>query len=184
MSCTSDEFGEYTCLSTSVTGENVLTAIILDAILGILCYIGFVLWRGYFPVYRGREILPGVRYRPPKLSLKTHRRFWTWMIPTFKVTDSEFLKSAGLDALVAVRILSYGIALFIPVGLFGIAILLPINYTSNGLIEQGDAPANVTDSNLTYLFLRMTISNMPNGSDLMWIHFVFLVLKPNWSAFL
>lgn len=184
MSCTSDEFGEYTCFNTTVTGENVLTAIILDAILGILCYIGFVLWRGYFPVYRGREILPGVRYRPPKLSLKTHRRFWTWMIPTFKVTDSEFLKSAGLDALVAVRILSYGIALFIPVGLFGIAILLPINYTSNGLIEQGDAPANVTDSNLTYLFLRMTISNMPNGSDLMWIHFVFLVLMIGYGCLL
>ncbi|KAI8103106.1 hypothetical protein M9434_005891 [Picochlorum sp. BPE23] len=183
-SCTSDEFGNLTCINTTVTGENVLTAIILDAILGVLCYIGFVLWRGFFPVYRGREILPGVRYRPPKLSLKTHRRFWTWMIPTFKVTDSEFLKSAGLDALVAVRILSYGIALFIPVGLFGVAILLPVNYTGNGLIESGDTPSNVTNSNLTYLFLRMTISNMPNGSSLMWIHFVFLVVMIGYGCLL
>jgi hypothetical protein len=76
--------------------------------------------------------------------------------------------------LVAVRILSYGLALFLPVGALGIAILLPVNYTANGLIDDGGAPENATNSNLTYFFARMTISNIPNGSNLMWIHFCFL----------
>lgn len=175
MSCgDGTSYDELLCTNSSVSGENVLSAIIIDAILGVLCWIGFVLWRGYFPVYRGREILPGVRHRPPKLSLKGHRRYWNWIIPTFKISDAEFLKSAGLDALIAVRILSYGLALFLPVGVLGIAILLPVNYTADGLKEDGQAPENATNSNLTYVFLRMTISNIPNGSDLMWIHFVFL----------
>lgn len=73
-------------------------------------------------MYRGREILPGVKNRPPKLSMKGHRRFWSWLIPVFKVTDAEFLSSAGMDALVSVRILFYGIALFIPFGILGIAV--------------------------------------------------------------
>ena len=73
-------------------------------------------------MYRGRELLPGVRNRPKKLSLKGHRRFWTWLIPTFKVTDAEFLASAGLDALVSVRILSYGALLFIPIGILGVGV--------------------------------------------------------------
>ena len=45
----------------------------------------------------------------------------------------------------------------------------------NGLIQDGYAPENTTSSgNLTYMFARMTISNIPNGSSLMWIHFCFL----------
>lgn len=174
-SCTDGtSYGDIVCSNTSVSGENVLSAIIIDAILGVLCWIGFVLWRGFFPVYRGREILPGVRHRPPKLSLKGHRRYWNWMIPSFKISDAEFLKSAGLDALIAVRILSYGLALFLPVGILGVAILIPVNYTSDGLKVDNQAPENATNGNLTYFFLRLTISNIPNGSDLMWIHFVFL----------
>ena len=173
-----------TCTNNTVSGQNILSAIVIDAILGFLCYIGFVLWRGFFPVYRGREILPGVRHRPPKLSLKSHNRYWNWILPAFKISDSEFLKSAGLDALVAVRILSYGLALFIPVGLLGIAILLPVNYTSTGLVDDGQAPEGVTNSNLTYLFLRMTISNIPNGSSLMWIHFVFLLFAVAYGCLL
>ena len=157
----------YVCANTSVTGDNILTAIIIDAILGWLCWVGFVLWRGFFPVYRGREILPGVRYRPPALSLKGIGRYWNWMWPTFGVTDAEFLKSAGLDALVAVRILSYGLALFLPVGALAIAILIPVNYTSNGLIVDGAVASNTSDSNLTYVFARMTMSNIPNGSSLL-----------------
>ena len=144
-----------------------------------------MLWRDFFPVYRGREILPGVRFRPPKLSLKGIGRYWNWMWPSFGVTDTEFLKSAGLDALVAVRILSYGLALFLPVGALGIAILLPVNYTSNGLIQDGYAPENTTSSgNLTYMFARMTMSNIPNGSSLMWIHFCFLFCSVGYGCWL
>lgn len=108
--------------SNSVTGTNVVSAMILDSILGILCYIGFVLWRGYFPVYRAREILPGVGKRPPKLSIKGFKRWWSWLIPVWKVSDAEFLESNGLDSLVSVRILSFGIALFVPWTILGVGV--------------------------------------------------------------
>jgi hypothetical protein len=76
----------YVCTNTVVSGNNIVSAIVIDAILGILCWVGFVLWRGFFPVYRGREILAGVRYRPPALSLKGIGRYWNWMWPSFGVT--------------------------------------------------------------------------------------------------
>eukprot|EP00890_Picochlorum_soloecismus_P002178 jgi/Picsp_1/2961/NSC_01185-R1_erd4-related membrane protein len=187
MSSDCEVDGNYetiTCYNTNVTGENVVTSIILDVILGVLCYIGFVLWRGYFTVYRGREILPGVRNRPPKLSIKGWKRFYTWMIPAMKVDDAEFIASAGIDALVAVRVLSYGGLLFIPVGLAGIAILLPINYTGDYFVQTGAVGNDTSSSNLTYLFLRMTISNIENGSSVLWVHFVFLIVMVLYGCYL
>ena len=42
--------------------------------------------------------------------------------------------------------------------------VLPVNYNGGNLVGD-DASGN---DNLTYVFLRMTISNIPDGSPLMW----------------
>lgn len=68
--------GDFACYDTSVSGQNLLTSLVVDSIIGLLCYAGFVLWRGSFPVYHGREILPGVRRRPPPLKLGGHWQIW------------------------------------------------------------------------------------------------------------
>ena len=82
------------------------------------------------------------------------------------VSDKEFLASAGFDALVSVRVISYGIALFLPFTILGIGVLLPVNYTGGNLAQQEGVSHD--SSNLTYVFLRMTISNIENGSPLLW----------------
>ena len=64
------------CTDNSLSGSNLLTSLYIDILLGVLCYFGFVLWRGVFPVYHGREFLPGVRRRPPKLKLGGHWQLW------------------------------------------------------------------------------------------------------------
>ena len=97
------------------------------------------------------------------------------MWPAWGVTDKEFLTSAGFDALTSIRIISYGIGLFLPWTIFGIAVILPVNYTANNLASSG---------NLTATFTQMTMSNIPNGSQLMWVHFSFLVLFVLWACFL
>jgi hypothetical protein len=104
------------------------------------------------------------------------------------VSDKEFLASAGFDALVSVRVLSYGIALFVPLTIFGIGVLLPINYTGGYLEQDYDALDSSTSSNsttnYTLVFLKMTISNIENGSPLLWVHCVFLFMFVFWACYL
>lgn len=49
---------------------------VMDVIVGLLCYIGFVVWRGRFKIYFARLVLPGVRHRPPAMRLDGHWRLW------------------------------------------------------------------------------------------------------------
>ena len=95
------------------------------------------------------------------------------------VSDRQFLLSAGFDALVSVRVIAYGLALFVPLTIFGIGVLLPVNYTSVNLNDQG-----VDSSNITHVMLKMTISNIPNGSPLLWVHFTFMTFFVVWACYL
>lgn len=49
------------------------------------------------------QLLPCVSCKPPRLQLHGHQRLWGWLLPVFKVSDEELVRSAGLDALIAVR---------------------------------------------------------------------------------
>ena len=48
------------------------------------------------------QLLPAVSRKPPQLSLHGHQRLWGWLLPVFKVSDEDLVRSAGLDALIAV----------------------------------------------------------------------------------
>jgi hypothetical protein len=137
------------------------------------------------------QLLPSVSQKPPQLRLRGHERFWGWLKPVFRVSDEELVRTAGLDALIAVRgvqfelqatvgshswestpccvhsaccchplrltlrpqppqpvshcllpsnggwcpqvrILSFGVMLFLPMTVLGLGVLLPVNYTSGG----------------------------------------------------
>ena len=118
---------------------------------------------------------------PLSLPLPPNR---SWLIPTWGVSDSEFLATVGLDSLVAVRVLAFGIALFGPIAFLGIVVILPVNYSQTLLDSLSDDPAHTSVSNLTYVFLRMTISNVPNGSPVLWVHFIFMIVFVFWGCYL
>lgn len=42
----------------------------------VLCYLGFVLWRGKFKIYYARLVLRQTRIKPPPLHVRGHWRFW------------------------------------------------------------------------------------------------------------
>lgn len=44
------------------------------------------------------------------------------MTPLWRVSDMQFLASAGFDSFVSVRVIAYGIALFLPLTIFGIGV--------------------------------------------------------------
>lgn len=57
-------------------GQNIVTGLVVDIIIGALCLLGFVVWRSSFPIYHARLLLPDVPRRPPKLRLDGLHRIW------------------------------------------------------------------------------------------------------------
>jgi hypothetical protein len=135
------------------------------------------------PRTRGRlaQLLPQVSRKPPQLELHGHRRLWGWLLPVFRVTDEELVRSAGLDALIAVRIISFGVILFLPMTVVGMAVLLPINYTSDYYKQYAEEEGM---DEYTSVFMRMTISNIRQRSPLLWVHFVVVYLNVFWACWL
>lgn len=165
-----DNVLRFGCYDSSLTRKGALGALYGMLVLGGLCYVGFVLFRGRFAVYFAKSVIPGLSQRPPKLEMKGHYRLWSWLIPVFKVNEHELLSLAGMDAVVAIRINHFGAVLMVPMVVFGIGVLLPVYYTHA-------APPNK-------FFSRMTISNLTPGSPLLWLSFTILVLFVAWTCFL
>lgn len=65
---------------------------------------------------------------------------------------------------IAVRIISFGILVFLPITIFAMAILIPINYTDN---YYKSSSSDMTDS-YTTVFIRLTMSNITPGSSVLW----------------
>jgi uncharacterized membrane protein YgcG len=126
--------------------------------------------------------MPQVTHKPPPLNLRGFHRLWSWLIPVFKVSDEELLLSAGMDALIAIRVISFGILLFLPVTIAALAILVPINYLDDYYIKQGQ-DAGITDE-YTTVFIRLTMSNLTPGTPLLWVHFVFVYGMVFWTCWL
>lgn len=64
-----------TC-STHAPGDNIVTGLAINFLIGLACYVGFVLWRGRFKIYYARLVLPQVRLKPPPLRLGGLWQLW------------------------------------------------------------------------------------------------------------
>jgi hypothetical protein len=74
---------------------------------------------------------------------------------------AELLAVAGLDAYVLVMVAQLGLVFFSTlVFILSVVVLLPINWTSSGAVDLNDIIAG------------LSITNIPDGSDLMWPHAV------------
>lgn len=169
------------CFNTAITGQNIITSLWFNTALGIILYLLFILFRAKFKLYQARLEMPQVSRKPPKLKLNGIARFYSWITPVFKVSDEDFLRSAGLDALVAVRIIGFGVLLFLPLTILGAAVLIPVNYFDDWYKKEA---VELGLDEFSSVFMRLTISNITPGSNLLWVHFVFVYVFVAWGCWL
>ncbi|XP_048567454.1 CSC1-like protein At3g54510 [Triticum urartu] len=84
-----------------------------------------------------------------------------WIRAAFRLSDDDVLRRHGLDALAVIRLFKLGINCFSVCSIVGVLILAPVNYTSAG-------PSGTKRPNSMEIF---TVSNVPKGSDRLWVHF-------------
>ncbi|CAG9467171.1 unnamed protein product [Pedinophyceae sp. YPF-701] len=153
---------------TEAEDANVVAAFWVYGAIGIFCILVFIMIHRHFKVYTVRLHHPDVMFRPPKMG-----RFgaiatgisgaFAWLYPVIHATDEQILETAGMDALMHVRMLLMCIHLLLPATVVAIIVLLPIHITGNG-VEEAQGDANVSQ------FMRLTASNVSEGSGLYWIH--------------
>ncbi|KAK8642223.1 hypothetical protein V6N13_011578 [Hibiscus sabdariffa] len=162
-------------------GINLLSAFIFFIAFAILRLQPFN-DRVYFPKW----YLKGLRSSPSRsgafvkkfvnLDFRSYLRFLSWMPEALKMPELELIDHAGLDSAVYLRIYLIGLKIFVPITLLAWAILVPVNYTNKALELQ---LRNVTSSDID----KLSISNVPDGSDRFWTHIVMAYAFTFWTCF-
>ncbi|KAI7819350.1 hypothetical protein BC939DRAFT_267215 [Gamsiella multidivaricata] len=104
------------------------------------------------------------------------RKFLGWIVPTIRISEEFYINNVGLDAVMYLRFLKMCLQFCIFNGFVVGIILLPIHYTAGG--KQTEVP-------------RLSISNVPTNSNLLWAHvfltylitisWMFLLFKNYWQ---
>ena len=160
-------------------------AFIVQSILGIIFIIAFGWIRDDLIIYRTRLVHPNcAAVRPPKLPVGQpfYRRIFSWIPAVLKIRQSELLATAGLDALMFDKLISWGIFFFGPLVVLGIGVVLPVNYFG-GVITHGKDPDNVVDEDFSLEFTRMTMGNVEQNSGLLFVHFFATYVVIGWAAY-
>ncbi|KAI4295953.1 hypothetical protein L6164_035946 [Bauhinia variegata] len=150
---------------------NIFSAIIFFLAFAILRLQPFN-DRVYFPKW----YLKGLRTDPVhggafmrkivNLDWRAYVGFLNWMPAALRMPEPELIEHAGLDSAVYLRIYLIGLKIFVPIAFLAWAILVPVNWTSNGL-ELASAQ-NITSSDID----KLSISNVQSKSERLWGHIV------------
>ncbi|WVZ98388.1 hypothetical protein U9M48_043843 [Paspalum notatum var. saurae] len=168
-----------------------LTDIGVSAGINILSALGFLLAfavlriqpindRVYFPKW----YLKGTRSSPRHLGagfskfvnadLSTYIRFLNWMPAALKMPEPELIEHAGLDSAVYVRIYLLGLKIFVPIALLAFSVLVPVNWTSATLANEGISYDEID---------KLSISNLGKGSKRFWAHIAMSYVFTFWTFF-
>ncbi|KAL0343855.1 UNVERIFIED_CONTAM: CSC1-like protein HYP1 [Sesamum angustifolium] len=135
-----------------------------------LCLLFFILYSvlrnrpSYADFYIPRLVAEGKFQEDDEFSVVKLLSSFKWVKRACQPSEEELLANSGLDAVVFMRIFTFGLKVFRFAGIVGICILLPFNYMGNQLnIDFTDLPNKSLES--------FSISNVDDGSNRLWIHF-------------
>ncbi|GMH37685.1 hypothetical protein BSKO_05558 [Bryopsis sp. KO-2023] len=124
--------------------------------------------------YAPKRYLKGKRKRPKRLP----NSWMSWMIPLFKYTEREMLEVAGTDAVMYLRISTFGLKLFLFLAIFNLATVLPTNLTGGQVADQlrenaRNKTASEDDSDFAVTDLdKLSVANIPQSDSKLWVHVV------------
>lgn len=164
------------------TGASVLTGAIINLVVLIVCLVVFS-WlrraRNAYKYYDSKRYTPAVAVKPHEAP----STWFGWIPFTLRYPEADIIKSAGLDTAIYLRLLKYGLQLFIFVSAWVLITVLPTNVTD----DEVDHLMSESDDYHFSDFDKLTLSNVKPGSQRMWVHIVsvyvitFVALRMLWQ---
>ncbi|KAL6750428.1 late exocytosis, associated with Golgi transport-domain-containing protein [Haematococcus lacustris] len=105
----------------NVSDANIKSAVVVDIALGVALMGLFVILQARSILYKIRLVSPYVSLRPPPLPTGVSA-LWAWLVAAAATSDAELLESCGLDAMMLVKMHTFGIQLVAPIAVLGLAI--------------------------------------------------------------
>ncbi|KAK4759255.1 hypothetical protein SAY87_022386 [Trapa incisa] len=140
--------------------------------------------RVYFPKW----YLKGLRSSPThggafvkkfvNLDFRSYIKFLNWMPDALKMPEEELIDHAGLDSAVYLRIYLMGLKIFVPIAILSWTVLVPVNWTNSTLVTAAKL-AHITASDID----KLSISNIPLGSQRFWAHIVMAYAFTFWTCY-
>ncbi|XP_072967501.1 calcium permeable stress-gated cation channel 1-like isoform X2 [Typha angustifolia] len=97
------------------------------------------------------------------------------MPAALKMPEPELIEHAGLDSAVYLRIYLIGLKIFFPIAILAFAVLIPVNWT-NDTLETSKLVFSDID--------KLSISNIPDGSNRFWAHLVLAYVFTFWTCYI
>ncbi|CAG9465486.1 unnamed protein product [Pedinophyceae sp. YPF-701] len=151
------------------------TAIWLNALIGAIVLALFVWLRkidATHRFYNARLYSTRVHNKPRKLINSVYP--WKWIVPLFRITEDEVIDTAGLDAVLLLRAMRFGIYLFAILSFFGLAMLIPVDVTADYVaFVQNQRAINAPGSDELPILEDLDELNMSNvrvGSKRLYAH--------------
>lgn len=113
---------------------------------------------------------------PPKPSEPTPLNFlWGWVVKVLRVPEEVLFDTSGIDALYYDRVLRLGMKAFTGIAAICMGLILPVNYAASSAPDE---------QSVRQQFDRITLSNVGEGNNVLWVHFVVVWLITLWVCFL
>ncbi|KXZ49275.1 hypothetical protein GPECTOR_22g869 [Gonium pectorale] len=186
MSERGDQLSSIIGIDNRVSDSSIITGLWTSAGIGGAVLFVFCILQRYSRLYRYRLVGPwggGVaglfarHVRVPPRSLKSHGliSLFDWAIKAVTISDSEFVLSAGLDALIMVKLCALGVQLFLPPCFIGVVVLIPLHWTGGESEVTSAYHSN---------FMRLTMANIKKGSARFWVHLACVYAYMAWAMWL
>ncbi|KAI9812046.1 MAG: hypothetical protein M1827_004939 [Pycnora praestabilis] len=108
--------------------------------------------------------------------------FFTWVLPVFRTSNSDFIAKCGLDAYFFLRYLRMLLKIFVPLALLILPILLPINAVhGRGRSAVGNSTASA--NNVTGLDTLAWGNVAPTKTRRYWAHLVLALVVIFWVCY-
>ncbi|KNA15383.1 hypothetical protein SOVF_098760 isoform B [Spinacia oleracea] len=159
----------------------LLTSVGINSVLCILFFALYSILRkqpGYLYVYVPRLLAANGIEKNLHIRLRRMIPSPGWVKKAWNLTEEELLSTSGLDAVVFTRIIVLCLKIFSFAGIIGLFVLLPINCAGTQL-----AAFDITAISGETLDL-FTISNVNNGSKMLWAHCTAVYLITVFVCFL
>jgi hypothetical protein len=112
--------------------------------------------------------------------LRSFNSFWY----ALRETEAELINDVGLDATVFVRIFLLGLKIFVPMLVWGCAVLIPVNKTDSYLANFQATHKNITNTTETYANgpESLSIANVEDLSKRLWAHLLAAYMFTGWTC--